>query len=68
MLDSSLAGHFGTAVIAALALGALATFVRLLPSSTTLVASAITFALVVVVVLVGVVLGSRDRPNRTAYW
>lgn len=68
MLDSSIAGHLGTAVVAALALGALATFARLLPSSTTLAASAVTFALVAVAVGVGVVVGSRDRAARTPYW
>lgn len=68
MATSSAAGHLGAAVIAALALGALATFLRLLPSSPTLLASVLTFALVVVTVGAGVVLGSRDRPETTAYW
>lgn len=68
MVKSSAVGHLGTALVAALALGGLATFVRLLPSSPTLVASIITVALVVVAVGAGVVLGSRDRPDRTAYW
>jgi hypothetical protein len=68
MLDSSAAGRLGAVAIAALALGALATFLRLLPSSTTLVASIVTFVLVVVAVGAGVVLGSRDRPDETAYW
>ena len=68
MLDSSVAGHLGTAVVAALALGAFATFVRLLPTSPTLLASGVTAAVVVVAVVAGVVLGSRDRPDETPYW
>mgnify|MGYP006274659401 FL=1 len=68
MFDGSVLGHLGAAAIAALALGGLATFLRLLPASTTLVASVFTFALVVVAVAAGIVLGSRDRPGRTAYW
>jgi len=51
-----------------MALGGLATYARLLPGSEQLVASALTFALVVVAVAAGVVLGSRDQPNETAYW
>jgi hypothetical protein len=68
MLENPLVGHLSAAFIAAMALGGLATYARLLPSSDALVASALTFALVVVAVAAGVVLGSRDQPNKTAYW
>ena len=68
MLENPFVGHLGTAFVAAMALGGLATFARLLPGSDALVASALTFALVVLAVGAGVVWGSQDRPAKTAYW
>ncbi|GAB7093048.1 hypothetical protein JCM30237_02000 [Halolamina litorea] len=55
-------------VVSAISLGGLATFLRLLPDSTSMVPSAATFALVVATVAVGVVVGSRGVPDETSYW
>ncbi|KPN31839.1 hypothetical protein SY89_02594 [Halolamina pelagica] len=68
MLDSRALGLLASGVISALALGGLATFVRLLPGSPTMAASGATFALCVVAVVVGVAAGTGDRPTETAYW
>ena len=55
-------------VVSPLALGALATFLRLLPDSASTVPSAVVFGLCVVAVLAGVAAGSRGVPDGTAYW
>ena len=68
MFDSRAAGLLASGVVSAFALGGLATFLRLLPDSPTLAPSAATFVLVVLVVAAGVVVGSRDVPDETAYW
>ncbi|MFW5918471.1 MAG: hypothetical protein ACOCR0_03205 [Haloferacaceae archaeon] len=68
MLDSRALGLLATGVTSALALGGFATFLRLLPGSSTTIASAVTFALVAVAVAVGVVVGTGGRPTETAYW
>ena len=68
MFESSAVGHLGGAAVVALALGSLATFLRLLPQSETLLPNVLTAGFVVAVVAVGVVVGSRDRPDSTAYW
>ncbi|MBP1987530.1 hypothetical protein [Halolamina salifodinae] len=54
--------------VSALSLGGLATFLRLLPDSASTLPSAATFALVVVAVATGVVVGSRGVPDETSYW
>ncbi len=68
MLDSRALGLLATGVTSALALGGFATFLRLLPGSSTTIASAATFALVVVAVVAGVVVGTGTGPKDTAYW
>lgn len=68
MFESSAVGHLTAAAVVALALGSLATFVRLLPQSETLLSNVLTAGFVVAVVAVGVVVGSRDRSDSTAYW
>lgn len=68
MLDSRALGLLATGITSALALGGLATFVRLLPDSSTMVASAVTFALCAAAVVVGVAVGTGNRPTTTAYW
>jgi hypothetical protein len=55
-------------VVTALALGALVTYVRLLPGSDVLAASALVFTLCVASVVAGVAIGSQGQPNETAYW
>lgn len=54
--------------VSALALGGLATYLRLLPDSASMGPSAATFALVVVAVVAGVAVGSRGVPDETRYW
>ncbi len=61
-------GHFTAAIVAALALGAVATFLRLLAGSSTLVQSALVVGLCTVAVATGVAVGSRGRPTETPYW
>lgn len=68
MLDSRASALLTAGAVSALALGGLATFVRLLPDSPTMVASAVTFALCVVAVAVGAAVGTGNRPTETAYW
>ncbi|NHX35893.1 MULTISPECIES: hypothetical protein [Halolamina] len=68
MLDSRALGLLATGVTSALALGGLATFLRLLPDSPTMAASAATFALCAVAVAAGVAAGTGNRPTETAYW
>jgi hypothetical protein len=68
MLDSRAAGLLASGVTSAFALGGLATFLRRLPDSASLVPTAAVFAFVVVVVAAGVVVGTRGVPNETAYW
>lgn len=55
-------------VVGALTLGGLATYLRLLADSASLVPSALTVSLCVVAISIGVVVGSRGRPDETAYW
>ncbi|MFW5949706.1 MAG: hypothetical protein ACOCSD_08930 [Halolamina sp.] len=68
MLDSRAISMLAVGVVSALALGGLATFLQLLPDSASMLPSAATFAMVVVAVVAGVVVGSRGVPDRTAYW
>ncbi|MFB6221446.1 MAG: hypothetical protein ABEH90_08410 [Halolamina sp.] len=68
MLGTRTAGHLTVGIVTALALGAIATFARLLAGSGSLAASALTFGLVVAVVAAGVLVGSHGRPDETPYW
>lgn len=68
MFRTSAVGRLTLGVVTALALGALVTYFRLLVGSELLAASALVFALCVVSVAAGVVVGSQDRPSETAYW
>jgi hypothetical protein len=61
-------GLFGVGVVAAMALGGLATFLRLTPGSDSLLPVVAVALLTVAVVGAGVVLGSGDGPDETAYW
>lgn len=60
--------HAAAGVVGALTLGGLATYLRLLPDSASMVPSALTFTLCVVAIVAGVVAGTRGRPGKTAYW
>ena len=55
-------------VVAAMALGGLATFFRLLPDAAATLPSAVTFVLCVVAVIVGSVSGAGGQPTETPYW
>lgn len=68
MFGTRAAGRLTFGVVAALALGALVTFGRLLPGSNSLAASALVFGLCVASVAVGVVVGSQGQPGETPYW
>ena len=54
--------------VSALSLGGLATYLRLLPDSASMVPNVATLALVVVAVVAGVGVGSRGVPDETRYW
>jgi len=61
-------GLLASGITSALALGGLATYLRLLPASPTMAASVATFALCVLTVAVVVGVGTGNRPRATAYW
>jgi len=55
-------------VVAAMALGGVGTFFRLLPEAATTLPSAVTFALCVIAVVAGSVSGAGGQPTETPYW
>jgi len=68
MFGTRAAGRLTVGVVAALALGGLVTFGRLLFGSNLLAATALVFGLCVASVAVGVALGSTGQPADTPYW
>lgn len=68
MAQFRLLGLLAIGVVNALAIGGFAMFVQRVPGSDAAVASVAVFVLTAAAVAGGVVVGSRDRPDKTAYW
>lgn len=68
MFGTRAAGHLTAGLVTAMALGGLVTYFRLLVGSSGITASAMVFALCVVSIAVGIVIGSHDQPDETPYW
>lgn len=63
-----LLGTVGIGVVAAMALGGPAMFVRVTPGSSYPFASTLVFGFVAIAVVVGIILGIDDGPTKTPYW